>query len=96
MLSSKLKLCISTNPECPTQQDGVAVVLNKQILQTNSAIAKVIVPGRAIQVEVLWKGYGTLRVLCIYAPANNDNSRTEFFQNVRVYYNTHLRHTSLT
>ncbi|KAF9073028.1 DNase I-like protein [Rhodocollybia butyracea] len=66
--AQRLKIFISTDPENPTGQGGVAVVLNKELARTDTTKSIEIVPGRALLVEVQWHKEEKIAILAIYAP----------------------------
>ncbi|KAI0737438.1 Endonuclease/exonuclease/phosphatase, partial [Daedaleopsis nitida] len=89
MYKGKIKILHSSHPDRPTQKEGVAVVINKRLVQATGVEMTEVVPGRAIQVSVPWDGAVKLRVLGIYAPTSDGESvRREFFQQVEHFYNT--------
>ncbi|TFL01098.1 hypothetical protein BDV98DRAFT_568452 [Pterulicium gracile] len=58
---------------------GVAVVLNKFLIKTEDASAKVLVPGRALPVKLTWHKDASITLLNVYAPdvhgAGEENAR---------------------
>ncbi|OSD03194.1 DNase I-like protein, partial [Trametes coccinea BRFM310] len=87
MFKGRLKILISAHPDAPTRKEGVAVVLNKNLINADGAEATEVVPGRAVQVSVKAYAGDTLRVLCIYAPTSEGvEARRVFYQRVREYY----------
>ncbi len=87
MFARKLKIFHSEHPVSPTQREGVAVVLNARYVNTATAKATEIVPGRALQVELPCQGGDTKIVLCVYAPTSSGvEERVRFFKDVRKYY----------
>ncbi|OJT05021.1 Transposon TX1 uncharacterized 149 kDa protein [Trametes pubescens] len=90
MYAGSLKIFHSPHPESPTQKEGVAIVINTKLVSTVGAKARVIIPGRAIQVSVAWRGGDTRHLLCVYAPTSEGVlERADFFENVEQYYNAH-------
>ncbi|KAL1940025.1 hypothetical protein VTO73DRAFT_9360 [Trametes versicolor] len=90
MFANRIKVMFSSHPTAPTQREGVAVILNKKIISAKGAEMKVIVPGRAIQLELPWRGGEVRRILCMYAPTSAGvGERTDFFKEVKRYYETH-------
>ncbi|OJT14554.1 Transposon TX1 uncharacterized 149 kDa protein [Trametes pubescens] len=87
MFAGRVKIFASPHPDSPTQKEGVAVVINKKIVSAKGAKCEVIVPGRAIQLAMPWRG-GTLRqLLCVYAPTSAGVAdRCEFYERVSRYY----------
>ncbi|TFK79928.1 DNase I-like protein [Polyporus arcularius HHB13444] len=90
MFARKIRVIFSANAESPTQREGVAVVLNSRYVDTKSAVAQAIVPGKAIQVSLTCQGGDTKNILCIYAPTSHGIAeRKLFFEEVRKYYEAH-------
>ncbi|OJT08964.1 Transposon TX1 uncharacterized 149 kDa protein [Trametes pubescens] len=84
---SEIKIFHSPHPDAPTQKEGVAVVLNRKIINADDARMAVVVPGRAIQLSLPWRGSETRHLLCIYAPTSAGVAeRRAFYQEVREYY----------
>ncbi|KMR56492.1 hypothetical protein, partial [Staphylococcus aureus] len=66
--SRRLRIFASADPVNPTGKSGVAVALNKAIVETEKATAIEIVPGRALLVKTQWRDGRPLKILNIYAP----------------------------
>jgi hypothetical protein len=75
VFSKRMKIYSSANPENPTGKGGVAVVINKGLLDTRGSNATVIVPGRAMSVQVKWHKEEVLTVLVVYAPNESGENR---------------------
>ncbi len=87
MFARKIRVLFSANPEAPTQREGVAIVLNSRYVNTKTASATVIVPGRAIQVTLTCQGGDAKTFLCSYAPTSNGAAeRKRYFEEVRKFY----------
>ena len=56
---------------------GVAIVINKGLLNADRVTCEEIVPGRAILASIMWHANRTLRVLNVYAP--NDAGENRMF-----------------
>ncbi|KAI0714819.1 Endonuclease/exonuclease/phosphatase [Earliella scabrosa] len=90
MFPKKIKIFSSAHPTSPTQREGVAVVLNAKYLKVADAEATEVIPGRAIQINVMCLGNTAMRILCVYAPTSEGaEERRAFFVNLRQYYETH-------
>ncbi|OSD08369.1 DNase I-like protein, partial [Trametes coccinea BRFM310] len=90
MYAGSVKILHSPHPDAPTQKEGVAVVLNTKLINGTNAQMKVVVPGRAIQVSVAWRGGDVRHLLCVYAPTSEGvNERRAFFKKVLEYYTLH-------
>jgi exonuclease III len=60
---------------------GVAIVMNKNLVNTSGVKVHELIPGRALLVIVPWRKDNTLKVLAIYAPNNPQNNQF-FWDNV--------------
>ncbi|KAJ2955131.1 hypothetical protein NUW54_g14763 [Trametes sanguinea] len=87
MFANRIKIWHSECPEAPTMREGVAVVLNKRIISAEGAKATEVIPGRAIQLEVTWRGGDKRHLLCVYAPTSGgQKERGEFFAELGKFY----------
>ncbi|KAF9058809.1 Endonuclease/exonuclease/phosphatase [Rhodocollybia butyracea] len=92
--AQRLKIFISMDPENPTGQGGVAVVLNKELARTDTTKSIEIVPGRALLVEVQWHKEEKIAILAIYAPnvtGSDGKENAKLWKDVKTYYNQHPR-----
>ncbi|EPS94212.1 hypothetical protein FOMPIDRAFT_1033460 [Fomitopsis schrenkii] len=73
------RLCVfnSPDPDNPTATRGVAIVLNRELMDTSSVHTKEVVPGRALLVTTNWHAGRTITILNVYAP--NDVSQNTAF-----------------
>ena len=78
------RLCIFNSPACenPTTSQGVALVLNREIVDTSNAVSTTLVPGRALHLDMNWHAGRCLSVLNVYAP-NSKHEQLVFWQSVR-------------
>jgi exonuclease III len=90
VFSKRLKIHSSANPENPTGRGGVAVVLNKGLVNANDSKATVIVPGRAILIQTKWHQDEKLTVLAVYAPNEAGENRL-FWKRLADYYKNNAR-----
>ncbi|RDX41541.1 DNase I-like protein [Lentinus brumalis] len=67
----------TADPENPTGARGVAIAVNKRLVNTDDAVCRVVVPGRALHLTVKWSRQNNLTILVIYAP--NDPRHNESF-----------------
>ncbi|KAH9849690.1 Endonuclease/exonuclease/phosphatase, partial [Lenzites betulinus] len=87
MYSDRLKIFYSKHESAPTQKEGVAVVINKKLMAMQGATARTIVAGRAIQLQIMWRGGEKRNILCVYAPTSDGVSeRAAFFREVAAFY----------
>ena len=74
-----LHIVHSADPDDPSTTGGVSVAIQKSMVDTKGITHRIVIPGRAILVEIPWNGSERLRVLNIYAPARNAN-KAEFWE----------------
>ncbi|KAI0738372.1 Endonuclease/exonuclease/phosphatase, partial [Daedaleopsis nitida] len=90
MYKGKIKILHSAHPDRPTQKEGVAVVINRRLVNVTGVKMTEIVPGRAVQVSVPWNGESEMHVLGIYAPTSDgEPARRQFFEQLEGYYTSH-------
>ncbi len=93
MFANRIKILHSAHPMAPTQKEGVAVVLNKKIVNTDGAKMPVIVPGRVIQLSLPWRGGEKREPLCVYAPTSAGVAeRRAFYREVGDFYRARPNH----
>ncbi|KAI0342654.1 DNase I-like protein, partial [Trametopsis cervina] len=76
----RLHIIHTAHPTRPNAQ-GVAIVLNKDILPTDNTVSWELIPGRAILVGVQWHKDSMLYVLAIYAP-NDPTENAELWPTI--------------
>jgi exonuclease III len=88
---ARLKLFYSPLPGTDNAA-GVAILLNKGLVNTERASADVLVPDRAILVTLPWHAGEPLKVLCVYAP-NDSGVNATFWETLNNLLATapHLR-----
>ncbi|OJT14670.1 Transposon TX1 uncharacterized 149 kDa protein [Trametes pubescens] len=87
MFAKRIRIFHSKHTSAPSQKEGVAIVLNKKIISDSGAKAVEIVPGRAIQLTLQWRGGDVRNLLCVYAPTSEGyRERCEFFKAVTECY----------
>ncbi|KAH9856441.1 Endonuclease/exonuclease/phosphatase, partial [Lenzites betulinus] len=87
MYADKLKIYYSQHESAPTQKEGVAIVVNKKLVSAEGARRVEVIPGRAIQLELGWRGGERRNMLCIYAPTTEGAAeRARFFREVADFY----------
>ncbi|EIW54371.1 DNase I-like protein, partial [Trametes versicolor FP-101664 SS1] len=93
MFADRVKIFASEHPTAPTQREGVAIVLNKKLISAKGVTMKEIIPGRAIQVAVPWRGGDVREILCVYAPTTEGAlERRDFFIELKEFYERHSTH----
>lgn len=70
-----LQIYNSIDPNLPNAK-GVAIVLNRNITNTNDVQQWEIIPGRAILISIPWHITLTITILAIYAPNRPDENKT--------------------
>ena len=94
LFGRRLTIFSSEDPDHPTSRGGVAVVLNKNLVNTAAAKAVTIVPGRALLVHIPWHQQETLRLLAVYAPnvtESNGEQNAAFWKSIRTFFHKHPR-----
>ena len=64
------RICVlnSADPTRPSNSIGVAFVINKEIINTDSAECTTLIPGRAIHLSITWHSTQKISIINIYAP----------------------------
>ena len=70
-LRNTLHLIHSADPDDPSKTGGVTVAINKGIVNIKDISHSVVIPGRVIMIELPWNERDKLRIMNVYAPANN-------------------------
>ncbi|KAJ8507935.1 hypothetical protein ONZ45_g9748 [Pleurotus djamor] len=86
----RMLVCASGDPERPSQRAGIAIILNRGLLEVEEAPLREIVPGRAASVEFKIHNNEKIRVLGVYAP-NDPNDNAEFWKKILDYYENNPR-----
>ncbi|KAH6918850.1 Endonuclease/exonuclease/phosphatase [Coprinopsis sp. MPI-PUGE-AT-0042] len=77
----------SGHPGNASNTAGIAVVINCRLVCWKRAKMKVLIPGRAILVQVPWHDTDqTLDILAVYAP-NRDDENTDFWSKIKTHRN---------
>ncbi|EPT05709.1 hypothetical protein FOMPIDRAFT_1111043, partial [Fomitopsis schrenkii] len=76
-------LVINSAGENATAAGGVAVILNRELVDTKDVRCEVVIPGRAMLVTIHWHGDKKLTILNVYAP-NADAENREFWESLEV------------
>ncbi|KAF9778453.1 Endonuclease/exonuclease/phosphatase, partial [Thelephora terrestris] len=80
LFGTRLTIHYSPDPQTRNAR-GVAIVLNKKYLKTDDVRETVIVPGRAIMVNLPWQDTQRINILAIYAP-NSPREIKEFWKTI--------------
>ncbi|KAJ3846657.1 hypothetical protein EV368DRAFT_77007 [Lentinula lateritia] len=70
---------------------GVAIVLNRNIMNVEGIQTHEIVPGHAMLLEYCWHNTERLSILAIYAPNTDTHSNTNFWLKMRDFFIQHPR-----
>ncbi|KAG1859327.1 Endonuclease/exonuclease/phosphatase [Suillus subalutaceus] len=71
-----LRLCvISSIDPAHTNAKGVAIAINKNLMNTSGIKIHELVPGRALFVIIPWQKNNTFKILAVYAPNNPQNNQ---------------------
>jgi exonuclease III len=77
-MSRYLKLFNYEYPDNPAAK-GVAIVLNREITNTEGVKIHYLIPGKAILAVVPWHGTRTMTILGLYAPTESDEEKTNYW-----------------
>jgi exonuclease III len=75
LFSSRLHIISSIDPS-HTNAEGVAIVINKNLMSTMNITSTVIIPGRALVASIPWHRNEKITILAIYAPNNPQHNKT--------------------
>ena len=67
LFKNTLDLIYSPDPETRNAR-GIAIVLNKRLMKTDNVKETIIVPGRAMTINIPWHDSQRVNILAIYAP----------------------------
>ncbi|KAG1747278.1 Endonuclease/exonuclease/phosphatase [Suillus occidentalis] len=70
------------DPIRPGSSAGIAFILNKEIINTDSAKIQVLIPGRAALLTINWHNNNIIKILNIYAP-NNLHDHKNFWEKIK-------------
>ena len=90
IFGKRLKVLFSSLPNNPNAA-GIAIVLNKDITETQNIKMHEIIPGHALMIEALWHANECLSVLAIYAPSQNMAMNANFWQNIQNFFERNRR-----
>jgi exonuclease III len=76
-----INLLHSSDPDCPRTKSGVAIAINKALIPTNDIRLHVLVPGRAIMVQLKWPDATRLSIINVYVPVKKCD-QSEFWTTV--------------
>ncbi|KAF5345463.1 hypothetical protein D9758_013660 [Tetrapyrgos nigripes] len=79
----------SADPDRPRGKGGVAIVLNKQLVDATVLEKKEIIPGRALLIRIRWDNSRQLKILVVYAPnvsRSNGTENAQFWNTLRKFF----------
>jgi hypothetical protein len=76
-MNKHLKLFNYEYPDNPAAK-GVAIVLNREITNTEGVKINYLIPGKALLAVVPWHGTQTMTVLGLYAPTESDEEKIKY------------------
>jgi exonuclease III len=80
-MSKHLKIFNYEYPDNPAAK-GIAIVLNREITNTEGVKIHYLIPGKAILAIVPWHGTQTLTVLGLYAPTESDEAKISYWNSL--------------
>ncbi len=90
LFKSSLLVIASANPANESGAGGVAIALNRRLVDIDKAQKEEIVPGRAMEITIPWTGGRNLKVLNVYAPNVSAESVT-FWKKLEAHYDARPR-----
>ena len=84
------KIIFSSLPNNPNVA-GIAIVLNKDITETQNIKTHEIIPGHALMIELFWHANEHISILAVYAPSQNMSENTNFWQNIQNFFERNRR-----
>ena len=89
LFQQRLRIFATGDPDHPTGKGGVAIVLNKEIVDAATATEAIVKEGKAMSVTIHLKQGKQLTILGVYAP--NDPTQNEYlWEDVHEFYNNPL------
>ncbi|KAI0341942.1 DNase I-like protein, partial [Trametopsis cervina] len=81
LFGNRIHIIHSPAPERPTANAGVAFVLNKERLEVSLTTSTVVIPGRAMALNLVWHNDVPLTILNVYAP-NSPTENERFWRDI--------------
>ncbi|KAK0486817.1 Endonuclease/exonuclease/phosphatase [Armillaria luteobubalina] len=92
MYGKSMEIFFSADKYNPTGKAGVAVILNKNLIQTEGVVTTDLIPGRALLVQIPWHGGTYFNWLAIYAPNDDSESKLMWDKLTTEWEKHHLPH----
>ncbi|KAK0478559.1 hypothetical protein IW261DRAFT_1309593, partial [Armillaria novae-zelandiae] len=92
LFARRMKIIFTANPDNPTGKGGVAIVLNKQLMNWHNIQTKEVVPGRAILLCTRWHDDKDITILGVYAPnvsSGDSRESADFFVSLSNFFHQH-------
>ncbi|KAJ7172880.1 hypothetical protein C8R43DRAFT_874043 [Mycena crocata] len=83
LFGRSLKVEFTENPGTPNAA-GVAFAINKSLMRTDNVKTTVVIPGRAMILEIGWHGERNLSILGVYAP-NAPDENGQFWLDIKKF-----------
>ncbi|KAJ8587401.1 DNase I-like protein [Rhizopogon salebrosus TDB-379] len=87
LFARRLLVLNSSDPDRPGCSAGVAFILNKETINVTSAKMNVLIPGRAITLNLKWHNDINLNLINVYAP-NNTTEHPDFWNSICTKWTT--------
>lgn len=71
----------SSDPQTPRTKAGVAIAINKALIPVNDTHLHILVPGRAMMIQLKWPENNPLSIINIYAPVKK-HEQPEFWATI--------------
>lgn len=81
LFATTMKVYASEDPENPTGARGVAIAINKRLVNVEESKGDIIVPGRAMMVKIKWTRDKYITILVVYAP-NDHSANADFWSHL--------------
>lgn len=86
-LYGRILAIYASHSESATTKQGVAIIINRDLVNVNDIAATEIIPGRAIAIEIPWHEDTKLRILNVYGP-NDTTENANFWKEIEDYWRT--------
>ncbi|EPS97590.1 hypothetical protein FOMPIDRAFT_1031963 [Fomitopsis schrenkii] len=75
----RIHIINSPDPTSPTTTNGVAIVLNRELVDTSDVQVTEVIKGRALMIKTKWHAGASLRLMNVYAP-NQASENKRFWE----------------
>lgn len=94
LFGKRMKIFFTADPTNPTGKGGVAIVLNRDLTNTENISVKEIIPGRALMISTTWHKNEKLTILALYAPnvtQGDGGNNKEFWEKLDDFFRINPR-----